>query len=201
MTKQFPWDYSPHLTADRLIVIARLIVDGRHTALELHDEIQGDNGWTFGCRAFQFARARILWAVEGGEYPWLTAIDQSLQLIFKIGEVPVRIYRGEADEPSERTLRQTHAELRQLAIIFPEDEVGRDLAYRFAIETDFDGRVSSVKFVGLRGESLILCWDVPFESDVVPMETTKVPVGEGVELPAPAIAVRGADEKRGSDAA
>src|SRR5436853_21012 len=99
MSKAYPWEYHSDLSEDRLVVVAGLIADGRRTAVELFDEVAGDNGWTLGCRAFQFGRARILRAVDSGEYHWLTAIDRSLQLIFKIGEVPIRIYRGDADEP------------------------------------------------------------------------------------------------------
>jgi hypothetical protein len=111
MSSAYPWDYHSDLTEERLLVVAGLIADGRRTAVELFDEAAGDNGWTLGCRAFQFGRARILRAVDSGEFPWLTVIDRTLQLIFKIGEVPVRIYRGEADEPTDRRASVSYASL------------------------------------------------------------------------------------------
>ena len=190
MTKIYPWDYHPDLTEDRIKILAGMLVDGRHAALERFDEEAGDNGWTHGCRAFQFCRHRVLQAVDGGEYLWLTAIDRTLQLIFKIGEVPVRIYKGDADDPTDRTLRQTFGELRQLEMLFPEHDEGRDLAYRFAVETDVDGSVLAVKFVGLRGESAVLIWDVPLDG----LSTFAGAVGraasESVELAAPSVGLR-----------
>jgi len=197
MTKTFPWDYHPDLTEDRLTAVAALIVEGRQTAVELFDEEAGDNGWTLGCRAFQFGRHRILRAVDGEEYPWLGVIDRSLQLIFKIGEVPVRIYRGEADDPTDRTLRQSLNELRQLGFSFDERDEGRELAYRFAVETDLDGSVLAVKFVGLRGETAVLNWDVPIEG-VGGGGAVGSPATEPVELEAPAVGVRGRASKTGS---
>lgn len=199
--KIYPWDYHSDLTAERLQVVAQLIADGRRTAVELFDEEAGDNGWTLGCRAFQFGRARILRAVESGEYPWLDVIDRTLQLIFKIGEVPVRVYRGDADEPTDRTLRQSLSELRQLDLLFEEHHEGRDLAYRFAVETDLDGSVLAVKFVGLRGESAILNWDVPLDGDPRSGATVGRPATESVELPAPVVSVgNGAAKEHDGDA-
>ena len=190
MTKSYPWDYHPDLTEARLKAVARMIVDGRHTALELYDEEAGDNGWTLGCRAFQFGRARILRAIESGDYHWLTAIDPTLQLIFKVGEVPVRIYRGDSEEPTNRTLRQSLCELNQLSLLFSEEDEGRDLAYRFAIETDVDGSVLAIKFVGLRGESAILNWDVPLDDALAFTGIVGRAASESIEVPAPLVGLR-----------
>ena len=190
MTKTYPWDYHPDLTEDRLKTVAAMIVEGRHTALERYDEEAGDNGWTLGCCAFQFGRARILRGVDGGDYPWLTAIDRTLQLIFKIGEVPVRIYKGEAEDPTDRTTRRSFGEVRQLEMLFPEHDVARGLAYRFAVEPDVDNSVLAVKFVGLRGETAVLNWDVPFDSALAFAGTVGREATETVELAAPLVGVR-----------
>lgn len=194
MTKTYPWEYHGDLTEDRIVAVARMIVDGRQAAVELFDEENGDNGWTLGCRAFQFGRARILRAVDEGTHDWLGVIDRSLQLIFTIGEIPLRIYRGEADEPTDRTMRQSLPELRQLGFSFGESDEGRELAYRFAIETDVDGSVVSVKFVGLRGETALLNWDVPLESRPIGGAVGR-PASESVELAAPAVGVRDREDK------
>jgi len=185
-----PWEYHFDLTEERICVVASMIVDGRHSALDRYDEAAGDNGWTHGCRAFQFGRHRILKAVDSGDYPWLTAIDRSLQLIFKIGEVPVRIYKGLPEEPTTRTLRQSFGELRQLGLLFPTCDGGRELAYRFAIETDLDGSVLAVNFVGLHGDTAILNWDVPFDSNLGFTGTVGREASESVELEPPSVGVR-----------
>ncbi|MBY3521711.1 hypothetical protein HFN70_21880 [Rhizobium laguerreae] len=190
MAKICPWDYHPDLTEDRLCAVAAMIVDGRHAALERYDEEAGDNGWTHGCRAFQFSRARILRAIDGSESPWLTAIDRSLQLIFKIGEVPVRIDKGLPEEPTGRTLRQSYGELQQLGLLFPDRDEGHDLAYRFAIETDVEGTVIAVHFVGLHGETAVLNWSVPFDNTLGFTGAVGREASESVELEAPPVGLR-----------
>ena len=194
MAKKFPWDYHPDLTEERLVTVARMIVDGRQTAVELFDEEAGDNGWTLGCRAFQFGRARILRAVDEAAHPWLDVIDRTLQLIFTIGEVPIRIYRGEAEEPTDRTRRQSLTELKQLGFSFDERDEGRDLLFRFAVETDVDGSVLAMKFVGLRGETAVLNWDVPLALDTATGAIGR-PATESVELKAPSVGVRTRETK------
>lgn len=200
MSKIYPWEYHSDLTAERLMMVARLIVDGRQAAVERFDEEIGDNGWTLGCCAFQYARARILRSADSGEYPWLDVIDRTLQLIFKIGEVPVRIYRGEADEPTDRTLRQSFSELRQLGLLFNEHDEGRDLAYRFAVETDIDGSAIAVKFVGLRGETAVLNWDVPLDGAPLAVGVVGRPATESIEIAAPTVGVRSTAKDRDSSA-
>lgn len=190
MGKIYPWDYHPDLNEDRLKVVAAMLVEGRHAALERFDAEAGDNGWTHGCRAFQFCRHRVLLAIDSGDYNWLTAIDRTLQLTFKIGSVPVRIYKGDADEPTDRTMRQSFGELRQLEMLFSEHDEGRDLAYRFAVETDIDGSVLAVKFVGLRGESAVLIWDVPLDGVSASIGTVGRAATESVQLTPPSVGVR-----------
>lgn len=179
-----PWEYHPHLTHDAIVAVGRLIAQGRSDALIRHDETIGDDGWTLGCRAFQYARFQITKAAESPSFEWLTIMDPTKQFIFKIGDVPVRFYKGDADEPSERTLRQTFSELSQLAFVFGrEDAAG--LAYRFAVETDFDGALTGIKFVGLRGDSPVFVWDVPY-TDAVSVPPATLPT-KGVDLPKPEV--------------
>lgn len=187
--KTLPWEFHPDLTEERLVRIAEFIVEGRQVAVELHNESEGDDGWTLGCRAFQFVRFRILRAVDEG-LVWLRAIDRTMHLVFQIGQVPVRFYRGEPSEPTERTLNQTNDELKQLSLVFPDHDSARDLAYRFAIDTDVDGSALAIYFVGLRGKSAVLNWQVPVEIGGVISGGVGRPATEPVELDAPEIKVR-----------
>ena len=38
MTKNFPWEYHSELTEERVVAVARMIVEGRQTAVELFDK-------------------------------------------------------------------------------------------------------------------------------------------------------------------
>jgi hypothetical protein len=82
--------------------------------------------------------------------------------------------------------------LRQLSLLFDKDDEGRDLAYRFAVETDIDGSALAVKFVGLRGETAVLNWDVPLDGDPLTAGTVGRPATEeSIVLPAPTVGMRG----------
>lgn len=195
MTSKFPWDYHNDLAPERLTIVARLIADGRHTAVELFDEGAGDNGWTLGCRAFQFSRVRILRAAQSGDYPWLNVIDPTFQLIFKIGAVPVRFYGGDAEGPTDRTVRQSLNELNQLSLVFAERDDERMLAYRFAVESDSDGSVLSVRFVGLRDKAALLNWNVPLDGAQPALGTVGRAATDSVKLPAPQVGIRALGKK------
>lgn len=191
MSESKPWEYHSHLTYSALVAVAGLIAQGRSDALVRHNEGIGDDAWTLGCSAFQFARFQISKAAGLPGFEWLSIIDPSKQFLFKIGDVPVRFYKGEADEPSDRTLRQTFSELNQLAFTFGKEK-GASLAYRFAVETDFDGAITSIKFVGLRGDTPVFVWDVPYTEAVSLPPAT--PATQGVDLPKPEVRVPGASE-------
>ncbi len=191
MIPDLPWQVHPDLTRERLIVIAQLIAQGRNDAVVWHNAEIGDDSWVLGCRAFQLSRYQIISAAETGNLPWLEIVDGSKHLVFKIGKVPVRFYRGLAEEPTGRTLRQTYPELNQLSLVFPDER--RELAYRFAVETDLDGSVSEIKFVGLLGDSPVLSWTVPLENMPVSVFPVAPPAG-GVELDAPVVRIPGKEQ-------
>ena len=65
--------------------------------------------------------------------------------------MPIRFYRGAADEPTERTLKRQEMEVQQLSLALGET-AGEGLAFRLAVETDGPGRVERVVFLALRGE-------------------------------------------------
>lgn len=100
-----PWEFHPDLTPDRLIEIADVLRNARDGVLELHDEEHGDDSWSLGCRAYAWSRNQIVTAADEGRFDWLTIDDRGIRFIFRIGLVPIRFFRGEADEPHDRTLR------------------------------------------------------------------------------------------------
>jgi hypothetical protein len=94
-------------------------------------------------------------------------LDDSAHFVFVIGSngngVPVRFYRGAAEESTERTLRRQEMEVRQLSLALGET-AAEGLAFRLAVETGEAGRVERVVFLALRGEDLVECfWPVPLE--------------------------------------
>ncbi len=164
---RLPWDFHPALTEERLRICARMLANARRDALAMASYELGDDPWSIGCRAFAFGRHRLRRAAESGDYPWLEVLDDSAHFVFVIGSnghgVPVRFYRGAADDPTDRTLRQQETEAEQLSLALGE-EAAAGLAFRFAVETGEGGRVERVVFLALRREEKVECfWPVPLE--------------------------------------
>ena len=162
-----PWDLHAALTEERLSACARLLARGRADAVAMADSWAGDDAWSIGCRAYSFSRNRLRQAAEGGRYPWLGVLDQTHHFVFMIEGVPVRFFRGDADEPSKRTLRQQESEAEQLALALGDAGAADRLMFRLAVETDEGGGVTRVVFLALRGEGgAVECfWPVPTTDD------------------------------------
>ncbi|MBR0664352.1 hypothetical protein GXW71_08285 [Roseomonas hellenica] len=162
---KYPWDLHPALTAERLVTVSRLLWAARRDALGNAAWALGDDAWSIGCRAYAFAKNRITRLAERGAHNWLRVLDHSNNFIFLIEGVPVRFYRGPADEPTDRTLRQQEAEAQQLSLAFHGDEAAEGLLFRLAVETDERGQASRVVFLALRGEGgrVECAWSVPLQ--------------------------------------
>lgn len=165
-TGRLPWDLHPALTEERLSACARLLARGRADAVAMADPWAGDDAWSIGCRAYSFSRNRLRQAAEGGRYRWLGVLDATHHFVFLIDGVPVRFFRGDAEEPSKRTLRQQESEAQQLALALGDAGGSEGLMFRLAVETGEGGEVSRVVFLALRGEEgAVECfWPVPLDN-------------------------------------
>ena len=159
-----PWDIHPALTEDRLRVCASLLANARRDAVQLARPELGDDPWSVGCRAYAFGRQRLRRAVEQRIHNWLTVLDESLSFTFAIDGIPVRFFRGAADEPTNRTLRRQTIEAEQLTLKLGEERA-EGLVFRLALEATADSNVERVVFLALRGEEgRVEClWPVPLE--------------------------------------
>ncbi|WP_426960403.1 hypothetical protein [Muricoccus radiodurans] len=187
-----PWDLHPALAEERLAAAARLLARGRADALALADPWAGDDAWSVGCRAYAFSKHQLARAAESGRYPWLGILDETHHFIFLIEGVPVRFFRGDAEEPNKRTLRQQESEAEQLALALGGDAM-EGLMFRLAVETGDAGEVKRVVFLALRGEEgRVECfWPIPLgEGAGVPVEAVRRNSGGGLQLPLSA-AMRG----------
>ena len=81
-----------------------------------------------------------------------------------IGGVPVRFFRGSADEPTNRTLRRQVLEAEQMSLALGAEEA-EGLVFRLAIEARADSHADRIVFLALRGEEgTVEClWPVPLE--------------------------------------
>ncbi len=169
---RLPWELHPALTEDRLRVCARLLANARRDALAMASYELGDDPWSVGCRAYAFGKHRLARAASSGAHNWLGVLDESHAFVFLIEDVPVRFYRGLAEEPTARALRRHEQEAEQLALALGNAAEG--LVFRLAVETGEGGRVERVVFLTLRGEEgeAACVWPVPLE---VAAEASAVP--------------------------
>ena len=175
-SSRLPWHFHPALTEERLRICARLLANARRDAVAMARYEMGDDSWSVGCRAYAFGKQRLRRAASARVHSWLSVMDDSHHFVFLIEQVPVRFYRGFAEEPTVRTLRRQEAEAQQLGLALGIDKAD-GLVFRFAIETGVTGNVERVVFLALRGEEGCseCSWQVPLD---IPAEQEK----PGVQL-------------------
>ena len=161
---RLPWHFHAALTEERLRVCARLLANARRDAVAMAAYEMGDDSWSVGCRAYAFGKQRLRRAASSRVHAWLSVMDDSHHFVFLIEKVPVRFYRGFAEEPTVRTLRRQDSEAQQLSLALGIDEAD-GLVFRFAIETGVTGNVERVVFLALRGEEGYpeCAWQVPLD--------------------------------------
>ena len=173
----------PPLTKPRLSAIANIIRTARHHTVLLHDIAAGDNEWSLGCRAY----ARTCHALRRAatDHKWLTILhedEKPLRFTFAIGSVPIRFYRGEAEDPPGHYLDVTDAESCQQQLAFEIDGIRLvDQVLRLAVETDLTGEVSHVILVEMDKDGNVTgTYRIPFAAEpanVAPLQSKPIDLG------------------------
>lgn len=148
MTSDFnPSEKYPPLTDERLALLAGTLRDVRDITLALYDPIGGDNPWSHGCRVYARSCSKIRELAR--QHSWLRVIEEEPRPIFTfaIEGIPIRFYKGSPEYPPVNYLCITYGELLQRHLF--ENIRLLDKILRIAVETDKEGRVSTVKLVEL----------------------------------------------------
>ncbi len=186
-----------------------MLANARRDALAMASYELGNDAWSVGCRAYAFGRSRLARAAGSGQHNWLGVLDESNAFVFLIEDVPVRFYRGLAEEPTTRALRRHAEEARQLSLALGEAAV-EGLVFRLAVETGEGGRVERVVFLALRGEEgeAACTWPVPLEMPAAANSTPNVQLRllpddgyAGPRAPEPPQAAHRADSDRAAGSA
>lgn len=137
----------PSLTLEHLTFVAGVMRAARDGAVQLHDADAGDNNWSLGCRVYSRIMAQL--RRESQITPWLTVLPetQALRFTFAVGSVPLKFYKGDADDVPQKFLEPSFAELRQLNLAFKTDGFDSTNLLRIAIEPDASGKTSTVTLV------------------------------------------------------
>lgn len=189
MCDRKPWEVHNELQEDRLTTIANIIKQVRHEALLVHEPSKGDTNWGLGCRVHE----RTCYAInEATDYhTWLDVIDPSLHFVFSIGGVPIRFYRGEAENPNPRQLNRRYPEIEAQQLAFDYLFENSQWLWRMAIETDNDGEVMRIVMVQVSESGDINnLWTIPLTDNVPIITPLHLRQREGIKLDPPVIAPR-----------
>ncbi len=190
-----PWDVHCQLQEDRLIFLANLAKLVRHEAILVHEPSKGDTNWGLGCRVHERTCHAIKEASD--HQPWLDVIDPSLHFVFSVGGVPIRFYRGEAENPNPRYLSRRYPEIEAQQLAFEFDLEDREWLWRLAIETDIDGEVMRIVMVQVsEGGDIKNMWTIPLTDNVPNIAPIHQRQRDGVDLEPPVIVPRHIDTSK-----
>lgn len=201
-----PWLKYPPLTRDRLSIIATMLRDIRQETVAKHEPDSGDTEWSLGCRVY--SRSCFALTRASADYEWLTILPEpeGLRFSFAIGNIPLRFYKGNADDPPGKYMETTSAEVSQQQYVFEIEGVSlRDVVLRLAVETDerLASRVTLVEMEesGNVTNTYVIPFDAAESTNVIPMKTPPVSLPP-VALPTTEEAEpqRANEESRNSDA-
>ena len=184
-----PWESHPALTEKCLQVIADIIRNTRHDAIQAHEPNKGDSNWGLGCRVHERTCHAIMLAAN--DHDWLDIIEPGLHFVFSIGGVPIRFYRGEPENPNPRYLSRRYPEIQAQQYAFDFAHESEQWLWRLAIETDYLGEVLRIVFVEVAENGDIRStWEIP-QSDKMPIVAAlHNRLREPVELEPPVVSPR-----------
>ena len=201
MNDRFPWEIDAPLRPERLQLLAVGALKARHQVIDLRVEGR-DDAWCTGCRAYSWTCSTFAGLAKTEEHKvWLRTTRSGLTFTLYIGDVPVKFYRGKAEDPKANTLRSgVRAMLQQERLAFLEDEISSETEGWFwllAIDTDYDGRVLEVIAMqaNAQGETRY-SWSIPLDGRVVALADVTDVRREGVDLPEPHIGLLGDEDKQ-----
>jgi hypothetical protein len=190
-----PWELNSALLPERLQLLAIAAQQARDGVIDLRDD--RDDAWCCCCRAYTWTRAAFAAVQQAGGASWMRTKSSGLAFTFYVGNVPMKFYRGKADQPKTSSLRSGVREmLAQSRLDFLEEEIqGEGEAGWFwlmAIDTDVDGRVLDVVvFQANANKEVRYPWPVPLDGRVVSLSTVSDVRREGVDLEPAEIGIAG----------
>jgi hypothetical protein len=190
-----PWLISPALTPDRLFRLAQLAVRVRARLAELHEPEEGDDAWTFGCRAYKrtcFGYSRL---AELGDDPGMVVDVDVLKCRMSFDGEPITFYRGDAEHPPAKVLQRGLKNLmNQTRLPFYEERLAEEdegWFWLLAIEPKNDGTVLSVGVVQANATGEIRNpWLIPLDAPVAVVTAVSEIKRDAVKLPPPPVDIK-----------
>ena len=191
-----PTSFHPALTADRLRMLAQVIVRARRGALDLHDPDAGETNLSLGTRTRE--RACEAYRQLAKEVEWLACFEQGYYFLLLIGQsrLPIKFHRTDPDDPAPRTLRELEAEsaLKQGAFSFftaeePVATGATEHAWRLFFQDDPETReIFSVTLARVRPGSVDERWPIDLTEPITTSISASGDLPEPADLDRPAVA-------------
>lgn len=200
---QNPWEITPALTAERLQLLASTIAEVRADAREGHVPEKGDDAWTFGCRAYRRTCHAFAGLALSGDHPWLAVDTQGLAFTLLVDGEPIKFYKGDAENPSSRSLRRGLDEaLKQGKLSFYDDELasGGGWFWLLAVETLEDGSLLRAAVLQANeNEETRNLFFIPTDPPIAVASAVVAFGREGIDLPPPVVAPKAGFGKASGD--
>lgn len=193
--KILPSDVHPDLTEDRLNAIAELIRNQRKDIIGKSEIDRGDNAWSIGCRAYACTCYAITNAASKDDRfaAWLNVLeDQGLYFTFTLGDIPIKFYRGDPENPPGRVSYYRSAEFLARQRAFPFTKNKDNFLFRLIIETDSSFEVSEITLIQIDTDgNTINSWSIDStrSPNIAPLAS------KSVKLPKPPIRIKQSAEK------
>lgn len=188
-----PSEFHSDLQEGHILSAIKLITSAYADAVDNMREDKGDTNWGLGCRRYEWAKQNLRQAAESGKYPFLSIlVDTGNTFLFKIGAVPVRFKRCDAENANPTIFSQYHTEAAQLSLLqFDNLNDPCMLSWRILVDVDLFGDVTTAVFVGAEQNGRTQCfWQAPLESLHMPPALVPSSKPEGVVIAPPKVSLK-----------
>jgi hypothetical protein len=154
MSLPIPEAFHPQLSADRLDVIAAvLIAEHFSTATDLQSEY--DDGYARGCTRFARQKNRLKFLALSGKHRWLALLNAGNDLTFSIGGIPCRFATDDPMAPTKPAVLEA-TPLQQS--FFDEVEIGAPCKFCFILDGGYaESDDPRVVFIGEDAAGNVVC--------------------------------------------
>lgn len=195
MPKKQPWDFEPKLSEERLIIIAKALLD-------VYDEVQRelatelDSNYTRGTTTFGRQKNKIIQLCTSKKYgDWLDLRNTSNDLTFAIGGIPFRFFCDDHEKPHKPGFWRKNE---QDNLFSSDDDV--PVYWRFIIEKPLtEEDEASVYVVGANANQEVVC-EWKYDESVRVLKSVDSTRPEAVDTPEPEVGFPKQDQEQEKDA-
>lgn len=166
-----PWEFSPELTEDRLVVIAEVLLKVQEDTYELLSSKFDDN-YTRATATFGRQKNRIVSLCLAKKYDWLGIVNPNNDYTITIGGIPIRSFTDDPEDPKKPNFFRRNS-MDQLF----SSEKSIPTIWRFVVERpEFEGEGGRVHFAGYNElEEALSLWTYGDEKVRVLQSTDSTP--------------------------